>query len=77
MPVLCGGSLVTSVPRVFMEHTRADVAVVSEASSPYRSFSPASAAAPWRAICPRSAGSGTAARAGNRFRLRRAGRCRT
>ena len=30
MPVICGGSLVTSVPHVFMEHTRADVAVISE-----------------------------------------------
>lgn len=30
MPVICGGSLVTSVPRVFMEHTKTDVAVISE-----------------------------------------------
>ncbi len=28
--VICGGSLVTSVPRVFMEHTGTDVAVISE-----------------------------------------------
>ena len=30
LPVICGGSLVSSVPGVFMAHTRADVAVVSE-----------------------------------------------
>ncbi|NNN07546.1 MAG: radical SAM protein [Elusimicrobia bacterium] len=30
MPVVLGGSLVTSVPRVFMESTKADVAVISE-----------------------------------------------
>jgi anaerobic magnesium-protoporphyrin IX monomethyl ester cyclase len=30
MPIICGGSLVTSVPHVFMEHTRCDVAVISE-----------------------------------------------
>ena len=30
IPILCGGSLVTSVPRIFMERTDCDVAVVSE-----------------------------------------------
>lgn len=30
MPVILGGSLVTSVPHVFMAHTRADIAVISE-----------------------------------------------
>src|SRR4051812_30920819 len=30
MPVICGGSLVTSVPQVFMRATRTDVAVISE-----------------------------------------------
>lgn len=30
LPIVCGGSLVSSVPHVFMEHTRADVAVISE-----------------------------------------------
>lgn len=30
LPVILGGSLVTSVPHVFMEHTRADIAVISE-----------------------------------------------
>jgi anaerobic magnesium-protoporphyrin IX monomethyl ester cyclase len=30
IPILCGGSLVTSVPHVFMEHTACDVAVISE-----------------------------------------------
>jgi anaerobic magnesium-protoporphyrin IX monomethyl ester cyclase len=30
IPVLVGGSLVTSVPRIFMEHTKADIAVISE-----------------------------------------------
>jgi radical SAM superfamily enzyme YgiQ (UPF0313 family) len=30
MPVILGGSLVTSVPQIFMEHTKADVAVISE-----------------------------------------------
>jgi anaerobic magnesium-protoporphyrin IX monomethyl ester cyclase len=30
MPVVLGGSLVTSVPHVFMKHTKADVAVISE-----------------------------------------------
>ncbi len=30
MPVIVGGSLVTSVPRVFMENTLADIAVISE-----------------------------------------------
>jgi anaerobic magnesium-protoporphyrin IX monomethyl ester cyclase len=30
MPVILGGSLVTSVPRLFMERTKADVAVISE-----------------------------------------------
>jgi radical SAM superfamily enzyme YgiQ (UPF0313 family) len=30
IPILCGGSLVTSVPHVFMEHTDTDIAVISE-----------------------------------------------
>jgi len=30
MPVICGGSLVTSVPHVFMAETQTDVAVISE-----------------------------------------------
>ena len=30
MPIVVGGSLVTSVPHIFMDHTRADVAVISE-----------------------------------------------
>ena len=30
LPIILGGSLVTSVPHVFMRHTRADVAVISE-----------------------------------------------
>lgn len=30
IPIICGGSLVTSVPHVFMRHTRCDVAVISE-----------------------------------------------
>jgi anaerobic magnesium-protoporphyrin IX monomethyl ester cyclase len=30
MPIILGGSLVTSAPHVFMDHTRADVAVMSE-----------------------------------------------
>lgn len=30
MPVIAGGSLVTSVPHVFMDHTKIDVAVISE-----------------------------------------------
>jgi anaerobic magnesium-protoporphyrin IX monomethyl ester cyclase len=30
MPVILGGSLVTSAPNVFMDHTKADVAVISE-----------------------------------------------
>ena len=30
MPTICGGSLVTSVPHIFMEHTECDVAVISE-----------------------------------------------
>lgn len=30
MPIICGGSLVTSVPHVFMEHTACDIAVISE-----------------------------------------------
>jgi anaerobic magnesium-protoporphyrin IX monomethyl ester cyclase len=30
IPIICGGSLVTSVPHVFMEHTRCDIAVISE-----------------------------------------------
>lgn len=30
MPIVCGGSLVTSVPHLFMEHTRTDIAVISE-----------------------------------------------
>lgn len=30
LPIICGGSLVSSVPRVFMEHTKADIAVISE-----------------------------------------------
>jgi radical SAM superfamily enzyme YgiQ (UPF0313 family) len=29
-PIICGGSLVTSVPHIFMEHTKCDVAVISE-----------------------------------------------
>ena len=30
MPIICGGSLVTSVPHVFMNETACDVAVISE-----------------------------------------------
>jgi anaerobic magnesium-protoporphyrin IX monomethyl ester cyclase len=30
LPVILGGSLVTSIPHVFMAHTRADIAVISE-----------------------------------------------
>jgi len=30
MPIICGGSLVTSVPHIFMEKTACDVAVISE-----------------------------------------------
>ena len=30
MPIICGGSLVTSVPHIFMDHTDCDVAVISE-----------------------------------------------
>jgi radical SAM superfamily enzyme YgiQ (UPF0313 family) len=30
MPIILGGSLVTSVPHVFMDNTRADIAVISE-----------------------------------------------
>ena len=30
MPIICGGSLVTSVPHIFMEHTACDIAVISE-----------------------------------------------
>ncbi|MCM4083547.1 B12-binding domain-containing radical SAM protein [Paractinoplanes hotanensis] len=30
IPIICGGSLVTSAPHLFMEHTACDVAVISE-----------------------------------------------
>jgi radical SAM superfamily enzyme YgiQ (UPF0313 family) len=30
VPIICGGSLVTSVPHLFMDHTACDVAVISE-----------------------------------------------
>jgi len=30
IPVICGGSLATSVPHVFMEHTQTDICVISE-----------------------------------------------
>lgn len=30
MPIICGGSLVTSVPHVFMANTKCDIAVISE-----------------------------------------------
>lgn len=30
MPIICGGSLVTSVPHVFMEHTKCDIATIGE-----------------------------------------------
>lgn len=30
LPIICGGSLVTSVPHVFMDSTRCDIAVISE-----------------------------------------------
>lgn len=30
IPIICGGSLVTSVPHVFMQHTACDIAVISE-----------------------------------------------
>jgi anaerobic magnesium-protoporphyrin IX monomethyl ester cyclase len=30
IPIILGGSLVTSVPHIFMHHTRADIAVISE-----------------------------------------------
>lgn len=30
MPIICGGSLVTSTPHIFMKHTACDVAVISE-----------------------------------------------
>jgi anaerobic magnesium-protoporphyrin IX monomethyl ester cyclase len=30
VPIICGGSLVTSVPQLFMDHTACDIAVISE-----------------------------------------------
>jgi anaerobic magnesium-protoporphyrin IX monomethyl ester cyclase len=30
MPIICGGSLVTSVPRIFLDETKADICVISE-----------------------------------------------
>ncbi|MBU0675590.1 MAG: B12-binding domain-containing radical SAM protein [Proteobacteria bacterium] len=30
MPVICGGSLVTSVPQIFLQYTRMDIGVISE-----------------------------------------------
>ena len=30
MPIICGGSLVTSVPHIFMNHSACDIAVISE-----------------------------------------------
>ena len=30
IPIICGGSLVTSVPHIFMHHTKTDIAVISE-----------------------------------------------
>jgi len=30
LPVICGGSLVTSVPHIFMKYTKTDIAVISE-----------------------------------------------
>ena len=30
IPIICGGSLVTSVPHIFMQHTQTDIAVISE-----------------------------------------------
>ncbi len=47
LPVVLGGSLVTSVPHVFMAHTRADVAVISEGEITVLELFEAYAAGQW------------------------------
>ncbi|HEU5057993.1 MAG TPA: radical SAM protein [Kofleriaceae bacterium] len=62
IPIICGGSLVTSVPHVFMRHTRCDVAVISEGEITILELMESYAAGRWdrdlpniRGICYRTA----------------------
>lgn len=52
MPIILGGSLVTSVPHVFMRETRADVAVISEGELTILEVMEAYAAGAWDTRLP-------------------------
>ncbi|MGV9295812.1 B12-binding domain-containing radical SAM protein [Amycolatopsis sp. NPDC003676] len=66
VPIICGGSLVTSAPSIFMEHTACDVAVISEGEITILELMESYAAGRWatdlpniRGICYRSPDGGT------------------
>lgn len=52
MPIILGGSLVTSVPHVFMRETRADIAVISEGELTILEVMEAFAAGAWSTRLP-------------------------
>jgi anaerobic magnesium-protoporphyrin IX monomethyl ester cyclase len=56
MPVMVGGSLVTSAPQVFMDHTPVDIAVISEAELTILELMDAIASGSWKAKLPGIAG---------------------
>ncbi len=52
VPIICGGSLVTSVPHVFMESTACDVAVISEGEITILELMESFAAGKWEQDLP-------------------------
>ncbi|MEU3861035.1 radical SAM protein [Streptomyces sp. NPDC028722] len=56
VPIICGGSLVTSVPRVFMENTACDIAVISEGEITILELMESYAAGRWNLDLPKIKG---------------------
>jgi radical SAM superfamily enzyme YgiQ (UPF0313 family) len=56
LPIILGGSLVTSVPHIFMEHTLADVAVISEGELTILEVMDSLAAGTWKEKLPQIRG---------------------
>jgi radical SAM superfamily enzyme YgiQ (UPF0313 family) len=56
IPIVAGGSLVTSAPRVFFDNTRVDVAVISEGELTILELMDAFASGSWRSKLPQVAG---------------------
>ncbi|MGW0502956.1 B12-binding domain-containing radical SAM protein [Micromonospora sp. NPDC003241] len=56
IPIICGGSLVTSVPNLFMEHTACDIAVISEGEITILDLMESYAAGRWAQDLPTTRG---------------------